>query len=169
MARPDLSRAPEYSHVYINQVREDDLMAALHTQTPMFVQFLETLPVVKRDHRYAEGKWTIKEMLQHILDAERIFAYRALCFARKDTTSLPSFDENLYADNSKAGKRNWDELVEEFKWARLSNEIMFGSFDNEQLETTGTANNRSMYVLAVGFTLVGHVAHHLKVIKEKYL
>ena len=144
-------------------------MEALRTQTPSFIQFLEAIPVEKRDYRYAEGKWTIKEVLLHILDAERIFAYRALCIARKDKTSFPSFDENLYADNSKAGQRKWEELVEEFKLVRQSNEIMFGSFDNEQLETSGTASNKSTYVLAIGFILVGHVTHHIRITNERYL
>jgi hypothetical protein len=169
MPRPDLSRAPKHFHTYINKVKEDDLVEALHVQTPLFIEFLEKLPAEKRDYRYAPEKWTIKEMLQHILDAERIFAYRALCIARTDQTSLPSFDENLYADNSKADSRKWNELLEEFKLTRKANLLMFESFDNEQLESTGNVNNNSMYVLAMGYTLVGHVTHHLGVIKERYL
>jgi uncharacterized damage-inducible protein DinB len=169
MSRPDLSRAPKHFHTYINKVKEDDLMEAFHAQSSMFIQFLEKLPAEKRDYRYGPDKWTIKEVLQHILDAERIFAYRALCIARADQTALPGFDENLYADNSKADKRKWEELVEEFKLTRGANELMFGSFDNDQLEQTGTANNNPMYVLALGFTLVGHVTHHLGIIKERYL
>src|SRR3569832_224983 len=109
MARPDISRVPEWYHRYINQVPENDLAEAIQNQTTNFCLFLESLPVNKRDYRYAEGKWTIKEVLQHIIDAERIFAYRALCFARKDSTPLPGFDENSYADNSKASTRDWNE------------------------------------------------------------
>ena len=169
MPRPELSRVPEWYHVYINQVNENELMDALQKQTPAFTRFLEDLPEEKRNYRYEAGKWTIKEMLQHIIDAERIFAYRGLCFARKDTTPLPGFDENSYADNSRADKRDWDELVEEFKTVRKSTEILFGSFDNEQLESAGTASGKSNYARAIGFILVGHVNHHVKVIKERYL
>ncbi len=169
MPRPDLTRVPDFYHNYIKQVEENDLMEALTKQTPSFIQFLKDIPADKRDYRYAEGKWTIKEALQHIIDAERIFAYRGLCFARKDTTPLPSFDENSYAANSKADKRNWEELVEEFKAVRKSTEIMFGSFDEEQLESAGTASGKSNYSRAIGFILVGHVNHHVKVIRERYM
>ena len=169
MPRPNLSRIPEWFHNYVNQVPENDLMEAMIKQTPSFIYFFESIPVVKRDYRYAEGKWTIKEMLQHIIDAERVFAYRGLCIARKDTTPLPGFDENNYANNAKANKRDWDEMMEEFKAVRRSSEILFGSFDEEQLEANGTANNNPIYVLAIDFVLVGHVNHHLSILKERYL
>jgi hypothetical protein len=169
MPRPDLSRVPEYYHNYINQVPESDLMEAFRIQTPSFNRFLKELPADMIDYRYAEGKWTIKEMLQHIIDAERIFSYRALCFARKDATPLPSFDENEYAANAKADKRNWNDLQEEFNSVRRSTEILFASFDKEQLETSGTASGHSNYVLGIGFILAGHVNHHLKIIRERYL
>ena len=95
MPRPDLSRVPEFYHNYINQVPDNDLMEAFKNGTASLVQLFETIPPSKQDYRYAEGKWTIKEVLQHVIDAERVFAYRALCFARKDTTSLPGFDEKI--------------------------------------------------------------------------
>lgn len=169
MPRPDLSRVPEWYHRYINQVKENDLMKAITRQTNDFIRLMKKIPVEKRNYRYARGKWTIKEMLQHIIDAERIFAYRALCFARKDSTPLPGFDENEYAFNSKAAKRDWNEMVEEFKVLRKSNELMFGSFDKQQLDSTGTASGKSVYVSAIGFILVGHIHHHVNVLKERYL
>jgi hypothetical protein len=169
MARPDLSRVFHYYHRYINQVKEDDLVTAFRNQTASFIAFLETIPVAKRSYAYAEGKWTIQEVLQHIIDAERVFAYRALCISRKDKTPLPSFEENDYADNSKADKRNWDDLVEEFKAVRKSSEIMFRSFDSEQLEEGGIASNNPVYVLGIGYILIGHVEHHVSVTKERYL
>ncbi len=168
MSRPDLSRVPVFYHRYIQQVNEDELNNAFAAQASVF-DFLDKIPVEKRDYRYAEGKWTIKEMLQHMVDTERVFAYRALCIARKEAASLPGFDENEYADNSKAGKRDWNDLMEEFKAVRKSSEILFRSFDDEQLENTGIANNNPVYVLAIGFVLVGHVNHHMNVLKERYL
>jgi len=169
MARPDLSRVPEWYHRYINQVSEDELMPALRNQTSSFVQFMDAIPTAKRDHRYAEGKWTIKELLQHIIDAERIFAYRGLRFARKDATPLPGFEENDYAQNAKTDKRDWNEMLEEFKSVRKATEILFGSFDEDQLESEGVASGKPVYVRAIGFIMVGHINHHVNIIKERYL
>ncbi len=169
MPRPDLNRVPEYFHKYISQVEEDDLMDALQKQTRSFLRFLKEIPKDKRNYRYAEDKWTIKEVLQHIIDTERVFCYRALCFARKEAASLPSFDENSYADNSKAGQRKWKEMVNEFESVRQSTITLFDSFDDEQMNASGTASGKSNYVAGIGFTIPGHVNHHVNVIKEKYL
>lgn len=169
MSRPDLSRVPEYYHRYINKVEGDDMLAALKKQTTEFIRFLQEIPADKREFRYAKDKWTLKEVLQHVLDAERVFAYRSLCIARKDKTALPGFDENDYAANSKAGNRNWDDLVKEFSALRQSTEILFSSFDKEQLDAEGIANGKPVYVLGLGFVLAGHVNHHIGVIKERYL
>ncbi len=169
MPRPDLTRVPDFYHNYINQAKGNDLMKVLRKQTGSFLQFLKKIPKDKRNYRYAEGKWTIKELLQHIIDAERIFAYRALCFARKDATPLPSFDENSYAANAKGESRKWKDLVNEFLVVRWSTEYLFDSFDDEQLETAGTASGKSNYVLAIGFIIAGHANHHINVMKERYL
>jgi uncharacterized damage-inducible protein DinB len=169
MSRPDLNRIPEWYHGYINKVKEDELMDALKNQALDFVSFLQTIPAEKRDYSYADGKWTIRQVLLHILDAERIFAYRALSFARKDVTPLPGFDENEYAENSKAGNRDWDDMIEEFKVVRRSTEILFGSLDNDQLESSGNASGKSTYVKGIGFIIAGHTSHHVDVIKERYL
>jgi uncharacterized damage-inducible protein DinB len=167
--RPDLSRVAIAFHNYINQVTEDDLMEAFEKHSASFIRFLETIPVEKHDYKYADGKWSIREVLQHIIDAERVFAYRALRFARKDATPLPGFDENLFAAAAKAGKRSWDKLVEEFKVVRRSSELLFQSFDEEQLQANGISSDKPNYVLALGFTIVGHAAHHQKITKERYL
>ena len=167
--RPDLSRVGTSFHNYINQVTEDELAKAFDKQSASFVRFLETIPAGKYDYRYAEDKWTIKEVLQHIIDAERVFSYRALRFARKDTTPLPGFDENLFAANAKADARPWDKLVEEFKVVRRSSELLFKSFDEDQLQSDGISSNSPNYVLALGFILIGHAMHHQKITKERYL
>lgn len=167
--RPDLSRVGPPFHNYINQVTEDDVLEAFSRQSAAIIEFVEAIPAEKYDHRYAEGKWSIKEVLQHIIDAERVFAYRALRFARKDATPLPGFDENLFAANAKTDKRSWDNLVEEFKIVRRSSELMFQSFDEEQLESGGISSNHPNYVLALGFVIVGHAIHHQRIAKERYL
>lgn len=169
MPLPDLSRVPSYFHRYINEVTDNELSTALHRQEQSFIKFLDTIPENKRDYRYAEGKWSIKEVLQHIIDTERIFAYRALCIARKEPASLPGFDENNYADNSKASQRNWNNLIEEFALVRRSTEMLFNSFDEEQMEQSGTASGKSIYVAGIGFVIAGHVAHHQKIVEERYL
>lgn len=167
--RPDLSRVGNVYHNYINLVKEDELAEAFVKESASFIRFLDTIPAEKYDYRYAEDKWTIKEVLQHIIDAERIFSYRALRFARKDKTPLPGFDENSFAAASKADARNWDKLVEEFKVVRRSSELLFHSFDEEQLQSDGISSNASNYVLALGFILIGHTMHHQKILKERYL
>jgi uncharacterized damage-inducible protein DinB len=169
MPRPDLTRVPDYFHNYINQTEGEDLLKVLCKQTESFLKFLDKIPKKKRSYRYAEGKWTIKEVLQHIIDAERVFAYRALCIARKDATPLPSFDDKSYAENCKAEQRKWKDMVNEFIAVRLSTESLFASFDDEQLETSGTASGKSIYVAAIGFIVAGHANHHSKVVKEKYM
>ncbi|OQY93597.1 MAG: hypothetical protein B6D37_10915 [Sphingobacteriales bacterium UTBCD1] len=169
MAKPDLSRVHEFYHNYINLVTENDLMEAFRKESHSIIHFFENIPSSKYDYRYAEGKWTTKEVLQHIIDAERVFIYRALTFARKDSTPLPKFDEDLFAANSKAASRIWNDLIEEFRAVRKSAEYMFGSFDAEQLENSGIASNHSNYVLGMGYILIGHALHHQNIVKERYL
>ncbi len=161
--------AAEYQHAYINLIKEDDVLKALEKNTRQFKKFLKKIPHGKIDHAYGEGKWTIKEVLQHIIDAERVFAYRALRFARKDETPLPGFDENAWAAHAGATKRKWNDLVEEFKQLRKSTEQLFGSFTDEQLRATGTANGQAANVLALGFLPAGHAAHHMRILEERYL
>jgi uncharacterized damage-inducible protein DinB len=144
-------------------------MSALKTNTLAFLSLLKSIPPDKQDHRYAEGKWTIKEVIQHIIDIERVFTYRALRFARKDPTNLPGFDEKVFSASANADKRKWEDIVDEFTSLRKATELMFGSFDDEQLESVGTASNVSMYVLGIGYIIVGHCEHHLAILKEKYL
>jgi len=169
MPRPDLNTVPVWYHGYIKLVKESNLMDALKKQTPSPIRFFNSIPPAKRNYRYAKGKWTIKEVLQHIIDAERVFAYRSLCFARKDSTSLPGFDENDYADNAKSTKRDWNEMMEELKAVRRSTELLFRSFNKDQLHFVGTANNNPVSVLAIGFIIAGHATHHITIIKERYL
>ena len=169
MARPAPGTYPQNFNGYISRVTEDDLSAAFKNQWPVVDDFFDNIAEEQTNKGYAPGKWSLKEMLQHIIDAERIFSYRALCFARNEKTSLPSFDEDAYAANSAANARSWKSLCEEFKMVRLASEMMFGSFSAEVLGRMGIANNSPASVLSMGFTAVGHLAHHVQVIKERYL
>ncbi|MBS1949198.1 MAG: DinB family protein [Bacteroidetes bacterium] len=161
--------AAEYYHKYINASTEKEVLKAIKKNSAEFEKLLKKIPSKKLNHAYAEGKWTIKELLQHIIDAERVFAYRALRIARMDTTPLSSFDENSWASHSRAPERRWADLVKEFRWLRKSTEILFASFDEDQLLAKGTASNHEINVLALGYIIPGHVEHHINIIKEKYL
>lgn len=169
MANVDLSRVPEYYHKYINLVSDEDLSTAFEKHQKDLVSFLKDIPKKKWDYRYAEGKWSIKEVVQHITDTERVFAYRALCFARKDQTPLPSFDENVFAANSKASQRSKKDLIKELKAVQESSAQLFDSFDEEQLDQSGIASGKSTYVKGIGYILLGHAVHHKKILEEKYL
>ena len=169
MARPELTRVPEFYHNYINQVPDDNLKAALENSGSNLIFFLNKIPAEKHEFAYEDGKWTIKEILQHIIDAERVFSYRALRFARKDETPLPGFNENVFAANANANSRNWKDLVEEFSVVMNATELLFASFNEEQLEANGISNNHSIYVLGIGFICAGHRIHHQHIIQSKYL
>ena len=169
MPRPDLNRVPSFYHGYINGVKESELNAAFEKNLSEIPSFLQNIPEEKWNYRYAEGKWSIKEMVQHIIDAERIFSFRALCFARGEEASLPGFDENTYAANSKADDRSKADLLEELKAVQHSTCLLFKSFDDDQLNSAGIANQNSIYVNAIGFIINGHALHHKKVLEGRYL
>ena len=161
--------AADFHLPYINLVQEENVVKAIKKNAAQVKKLLKTIPGKKIDYAYADGKWTIKEILQHLIDAERVFTYRAVTFARKDTTSLPGFDEKIWAQNAKIKNRKWKDLIEEFKTVRKSTELLFQSFDDEQLLSSGMAFNKTINVLALGFICACHSAHHIKIIKEKYL
>ncbi len=160
---------PPYFQKYIDLVPEEDLTTAFRQQSLAVTIFLYAINEEKSGYAYAPGKWTIKELMQHLIDTERIFAYRALCFARKEQNSLPGFDENEYAANSNANERHWKDLADEFLLIRKSTELLFHSFTEEALNSTGIANNNPTSANSMGFTAIGHVYHHMNVLKEKYL
>lgn len=169
MATKQDALAAEFYQNYIKLAPDENVVKGLERNTKNFRRLLKNVPRKKIDKAYAEGKWTIKELLQHIIDAERVFAYRALTFARKDKTPLPSFDENTWAAQSGAAQRDWKEMIAEFKSLRHSTIKMYSSFDDSQLRSIGTASNKEINVLALGYILAGHVEHHINVIKERYL
>lgn len=169
MSRPDLSQVPQWYHGYVNQTQEDDPLTAIRHNSERASSFLRSIPETKWSHRYAENKWSIKEMVQHIIDTERVFAYRALCFARQEKASLPGFSENDYAAASKGDNRKVDDLITEFETVRKSIEQLFASFDDEQLAAVGIANNNQVSVNAIGFIIPGHMQHHLNILQERYL
>lgn len=160
---------PSYCETYFKAAGDVVLVEELEICLHDFIRFVQNLPMDKFDYRYAEGKWTIKEIIQHIMDTERILAYRALRISRNDSTHLPGFDENSYADNTSANTRNLQDLLTELSAVRHSNLLLFKSFSKEQLLRIGTASDQPISVRAIGFMLIGHQKHHQKVFTELYL
>lgn len=154
---------------YIDKVGNDNLLNILNYSGEDLISFFNSIPAEKLGYSYAEGKWTIKEVLLHIIDAERIFCYRALRFARNDKTSLKGFEENDYVPESFANSRTFDSLIDEYKKQRASTIALFSSFSEEIMKRKGIANENYMSVRAIGFVICGHEKHHCKVIKERYL
>lgn len=155
---------------YINQVSDEyTLVEELEISVHRLVKFVREIPMDKFDYRYAEGKWTIKDILQHLIDAERVFAYRALCFARNDKTELPGFEEDDYVLEANANRRSIQDLLTELLIVRQSTLALFKTFSNEQLLRIGIASNNPMSVRALGFVIIGHQNHHQKVFEERYL
>jgi uncharacterized damage-inducible protein DinB len=169
MPKPSTDSYPAYFQKYVALVPEDDLATAFANQQPVMKELLSSISEEKSVYAYDTGKWTLKELLQHMIDTERIFNYRALCFARKENASLPGFDENDYAANSNANARSWQDMVEEFISVRNSTEMLYKSFSTEMLENTGKSNNNPATVISLGFTTLGHFYHHKKVMEERYL
>ena len=165
---PSNEYAPFYAP-YVNALGDVNLIEELEISLHEFIRFVQNIPMDKFDYRYAEGKWTIKEIIQHVIDTERIFAYRALRISRNDQTPLPGFDENNYINNTEANSRNIQDLLTELSAVRHSNIFLFKSFSVAQLERSGIASNAGVSVRAIGFIMIGHQKHHQKVFEERYL
>jgi hypothetical protein len=168
MLKSNLPPHHPYLTHYINLVAQDELMNALNYS----LEFLTSLTIAdfqdKETFAYADGKWTVKEVLQHIIDTERIMAYRALRFSRKDATELPGFDENVYSDHSFANQRSMQDILDELVLMRKSTISLYQSFNEEQLLFLGTANGNKNCAATLGFFIIGHALHHLNVIHERY-
>ena len=160
--------APYYAR-YIERVADGDVLRALSKQCETTTTLVRSLPEERGGFRYAPGKWSVREVLGHVIDAERIFGYRALTFARGDTVSLPGFDEDNYARASNADRRTLADLAAEFEIVRRSTIALFHSFDETALGRRGKANNVEVTVRALAFITAGHELHHADVLRTKYL
>jgi len=169
ITKPPVSEYPSYYHTYVGKVNHNNLIDALRESSGDFIQFLQDIPEEKHDYRYAEGKWTVKEVVAHIIDCERVFIYRALSFSRNDKTELPFFDENAWAPQSNAANRTMESLIDEYQSARHANIAFFEGITDEMALRKGKANGNEISVRSLGFILSGHELHHQQVIKERYL
>jgi hypothetical protein len=168
MKRSDINPLPAHHGAYIQKVEDIELVDALEKYgKPYFLAERDKLNLLG-DKVYAPGKWTVRDIIQHLIDAERIFAYRALRFARNDKTMLSGFEENDYAGTAQASHRELDDLLEEYCSVRDTTIRLFKSFTNEMLMREGEMPSGSITVLGIGFAIAGHNKHHMEVLKERY-
>lgn len=169
MTRPHASEAAPYYFKYIDLITGDDIAPAIENQMGEMLDFLGGISEEQSLHSYEPGKWTIREVLNHVNDGERVFAARAFWFARGFTDALPSFDQDVAVRMAHANNTSWAELVEEFKNVRLATISFFNSLPAEAWERSGIASDNPVSVRALAYIIAGHVAHHQRVLREKYL
>lgn len=167
MKKSQILEMPQFFDRYINLVDDIELMEGLQTTVSLFEAMVDLLEK-NQEKRYAPGKWTPKEVLQHIIDTERIMAYRALRISRKDPTELPGFDEAIFVANANIESRSIKDLLEEFNLVRMSNIALFRNMNDEMLSVKGISNKVSICALSLGFVIIGHPIHHLNILKERY-
>ena len=167
--RPETAEAAPYYFTYINQVAGDDVLAVLQRQLDESLTFFRGISEEKSLHRYAPEKWSIRQTLSHLTDAERLFAHRALWFARGFETPLPSFDQNIAVAAAEADKVTWAAHVEEFRGARLSTVSFFKNIPDQAWARKGIASDNPFTVRALAYIIAGHLTHHLTILRERYL
>lgn len=166
--RPNKDEYAEYYETYIRLVPDGNIVDTLSRQIEETLNLIGNIDEAKALFRYADGKWSIKEVIGHLVDSERMFAYRAMCFARDDSTPLPAFDQNEYVKNGNFDGRNLNELADEFRSLRQSNIALFGSFDDNTMAKWGTASGFRFTVRALVYIIAGHELHHRNILKERY-
>jgi hypothetical protein len=169
IGRPAPNEYVPYFAQYVDLVPQGDVLAILGRQVDETVALLGGLSDRDADYRYAEGKWSIKEVAGHVSDTERIMVYRALCFARGEPAGLPGFDENAYVRHARFGSRRLADLLVELRAVRAATIPFFSGLDAEELERRGTANNRAYSVRALAYIIAGHERHHARILAERYL
>lgn len=166
--RPNSTDYAPYYETYIGLVQEQTLDLAFENSARKFLDFLANLPNEKLDYAYAPGKWTVRELLIHIVDTEVIFNYRALAFARGEQQSLPGYDHNAYALATKNSRLTVSEITNWFSASRQLSKRTFAQFAPNELQILGTANGNQQTVLAIGYAMCGHILHHLSILKSHY-
>ena len=165
----NLETIPPFYKAYVKLVAQPDVLQAMRISGYRTMELVHSIPEAKMDYRYADGKWSIREVLCHMIDAERIFSYRALRFARNDKTPLSGFDEKEYATQLNATGRSLRQIGDEMQHLRSASVDLFESFNEEMLKRKGTANSNELSVIALGFIIAGHETHHCKILHERYL
>lgn len=169
ISKPKPGSYPEYFEQYVNIVPADDLLGYFLSQKETVASLASSLSEDELLYKYAEGKWSVKDIFCHVIDCERIFNYRTLCIARGDQTDLPGFEENDYAREAYADRRSKESIIAEYNAVRSSTIELFKSFDEALLDRSGLADSRKRSVRAMGYIAAGHELHHLNVVRERYL
>jgi hypothetical protein len=169
MNRPNKTEYAAYYETYVSLVEETDIISALQNQLTELQNLFAAIPEEKGTYAYAEGKWTIKELLGHLIDGERIFAYRALRFARADKTPLEGFDQDPYIENADFNSIKFSNLLKELTLLRAANVLFFESLSETAWSQTGVASDAEVSVRALAYIMVGHVRHHINILKARYL
>lgn len=159
--------APYYRD-YVGNVTEEEILPVLRSQLDALDVLLGRVGTERETYRYAEGKWSIREMIGHLIDGERVFGYRAFCIARGEQNNLPGFDQDDYMLTAPYNRIDLEDLLSEFRLARLSNLAMLRNLDDESWLRNGTANDNQVSVRALAFIMAGHVRHHMGVLRERY-
>ena len=168
--KPKQEEYPAYAIMYMKLVPDDGLLLKhLENGYDEMKKLILSLPTEKLLYRYATNKWTIKEVLVHIIDDERIYAYRALCFARNERTPLPGFEQDDYITFSNANERSLENILQEYEAVRKATIALYEGLDDAALLRSGIANNNRVTVRALGYHIAGHELHHMNIIKERYL
>jgi hypothetical protein len=169
MTRPQTTEAASYYFRYIDLITSNDIVPAMENQMGEMLEFLKGISEEQSLHSYEPGKWTIREVLNHVNDGERAFTGRAFWFARGFTDALPSFDQDVAVQYAHANNTSWAELVEEFNNVRLASISFFKTLPEEAWERVGIASDNPVSVRALAYIIAGHVAHHMNVLRERYL
>ena len=169
LGRPEANEAAEYFNGYINRVKGDDVISVLENQLDETVAFLGGISEEQSLHRYEPGKWSIRQLLNHVNDTERVFLFRALWFARSFPNPLPGFDQDIGAAGAGADEVAWSAQVEEFRAIRLATLALLRNLPDDAWQRSGVANDSSATVRAIAYIIAGHVAHHTEILKQRYL
>ena len=168
MSRPLENEYAPYYQNYVSQAPEEDILPAMRSQVDALDVLLEAVAPDRETYRYAEGKWSIRELVGHLIDGERMFGYRVLCIARGETQNLPGFDQDQYMLTAPFDRIDLEDLLSEFRLVRLSNIAMLRTLDEAAWMRMGTANDSAVSVRALVYIMVGHVRHHMNVLRERY-
>lgn len=169
MNRPDRSEYDPYYQKYVDLVPEHEVIAALEKQPDELGRLVAGVPEDRGTFAYADGKWTIKEVLSHLIDGERMFAYRVFRIARGDKTPIEGFEQDGYIENSHANRRSFAELLGEFTRLREANVTFFKNLEDGDWVRTGTANEKEISVRALAWIMAGHIRHHIGILGSRYL
>ena len=167
--RPRADEHLDYYSRYIDRVPDGDIIEILKRDTVQTFEFLRSIPESKFDFKYGPDKWTVRQVVGHLADGERVFQYRAWRFSRADTTPVPGFEENDYVANGPFTRVTMPDLIGEFESLRRASIHLFENLDEEAMSRRGMANNAEVSVRAIAYIIAGHVSHHIQVLKERYL